>query len=302
MSAWLSHHWHAFALALKRLAITPLGTLLSVAVIGIAFSLPAGIYVLLQNLQALSGQFPGEPQLSVFLRLDTDKEEIDDIETRLKQHSQVAGFRFVPKDSALEQFKESSGLTGIMEGLEQNPLPDAFIITANTSSPEALEALSAELAKLSQIEHVQLDSAWARRLESLLKLGRLAVLILAALLSFLLIAVAFNTIRLQILTMREEIEVAKLIGATKSFIRRPFLYFGALQGMVGGTAAWLIISLGIHLTDEPIKDLMQLYEVSFRLYHLSMRDSLSLLFFSAWLGWVGAWLSVANHLWKIEPR
>ena len=114
-------------------------------------------------------------------------------------------------------------------------------------------------------------------------------------------AVAFNTIRLQILTMRDEIEVAKLIGATNRFIRRPFLYFGAIQGMVGGAVAWLIISLAIHLIDEQLEQLMGLYEINFRLYHLSLEDSLSLLLFSAGLGWAGAWISVANHLWQIEP-
>ena len=58
MSVWLSHHFHAFALAFKRLA-APLGSLLSIGVIGIAFSLPAGIYVMLENLQAFSGRFFG---------------------------------------------------------------------------------------------------------------------------------------------------------------------------------------------------------------------------------------------------
>jgi cell division transport system permease protein len=219
----------------------------------------------------------------------------------LKQDPQVASFRFISRENALEQFKQGSGLSDVIDGLERNPLPDAFVIVAKDLSPEALDALHAELAQLPQVEHVQLDSAWAKRLDSILKLGRLAVFMLGALLSFSLIAVAFNTIRLQILTMREEIEVAKLIGATKGFIRRPFLYFGAIQGMVGGAAAWLIISLGIHLTDEQLKSLMELYEVNFKVYHLSMEDSLSLLLFSALLGWAGAWLSVTNHLWRIEP-
>ena len=136
-----------------------------------------------------------------------------------------------------------------------------------------------ELGNFRKIEHVQVDSAWAKRLDALLKLGRLAVWMLAALLSFSVMAVAFNTIRLQILTMRDEIEVAKLIGATNGFIRRPFLYFGALQGMVGGAVAWLIISLAIHLIDEQLEELMGLYEINFRLYHLSLEDSLSLLLF-----------------------
>ncbi|MBA4143651.1 MAG: ABC transporter permease [Nitrosospira sp.] len=302
MMGWFSHHVYAFAVAVKRLARAPLVSLLSISVIGIAFSLPAGIYVLLENLQSLSTQFSGAPQLSLFLSLDANEEDVEEIQSRLKQHPHVASFSFVSKDSALEQFKQGTGLADVMDGLERNPLPDAFVISARNSSPEALDALRAELANLPQIELAQLDSAWAKRLDALIKLGRAGVLMLAALLSFSLVAVAFNTIRLQILTMRDEIEVAKLIGATKGFIRRPFLYFGAIQGMVGGAAAWLIIFLGIYLTDQQLKNLMELYEMNFRLYHLSLEDSLSLLLFSAWLGWTGAWLSVANHLSQIEPR
>jgi cell division transport system permease protein len=302
MSAWLSHHLYAFALAFKRLGGAPIGSLLSIGVIGIAFSLPAGVYVMLENLQAFSERFSGTPQLSLFLKLEANKADVAEVESRLKQSPDVASFRFVSRDQALEQFKQGSELADVLEGLVRNPLPDAFVIVAKTSSPEALDALRGELGKFPQIEHVQVDSAWARRLDALLKLGRLAVWMLAALLSFSVIAVAFNTIRLQILTMRDEIEVAKLIGATNRFIRRPFLYFGALQGMVGGAVAWLIISLAIHLIDEQLEQLMGLYEINFRLYHLSLEDSLSLLLFSAGLGWAGAWISVANHLWQIEPQ
>ena len=302
MSVWLSHHFHALAAAIRRLTRTPTGSLLSIAVIGIAFSLPAGIYVLLENLQSLSGQFSGAPQLSLFLKLDADSEAVAEIESRLKQHPDVGRFTFIPKGAALEQLKQSNDWGDVMDGLERNPLPDAFVLSTRNISPERLEALRTELVKLPQVEHAQLDSAWAKRLDALLKLGRAGVLMLAALLSFSLVAVAFNTIRLQIMTMRDEIEVSKLIGATRGFIRRPFLYFGAIQGAVGGAAAWLIISWGIHMADEQLKHLMNLYEVNFRLYHLSLEDSLSLLLLSALLGWIGAWLSVTYQLGRIEPQ
>jgi len=302
MSVWLAHHWHAFVLALKRLAGAPIGNLLSITVIGIAFSLPAGIYMLLGNLQAFSGQVSGVPQLSLFLEEDANTGEVEQIESRLKHHPQVASFEFISRDSALEQFKRGSGLADVIDSLDQNPLPDAFLMNARNLSPGALEELRMELQGWPKVEHVQLDSAWANRLDALLRLGRLAVLMLAALLGFALVAVTFNTIRLQILTKRDEIEVSKLIGATNGFIRRPFLYFGAMQGLAGGVAAWLIIYLGIHLMDDELRDLMQLYEMNFRLYHLPIEESLGLLLFSACLGWTGAWLSVANHLWQVEPR
>jgi cell division transport system permease protein len=139
-------------------------------------------------------------------------------------------------------------------------------------------------------------------LEALLKFGRLAVFILAAMLSFALIAITFNTIRLQILTQREEIEVSKLIGATNGFIRRPFLYFGLVQGLFGGIASWLIVAVCLQLLNYSLAGLTQLYATTFTLAHLSLGDSLSLLVFAAYLGWLGAWLSVSQHLWQIEPK
>ena len=101
---------------------------------------------------------------------------------------------------------------------------------------------------------------------------------------------------------KDEIEISKLIGATDSFIHRPFLYFGTIQGLAGGIAAWLIVTFFIGALNEELGVLAGLYEVDIHLQHLSLQDSLSLLLFSAWLGWLGARISVANHLWQIEPR
>ena len=77
MNTWLSHHWHAFFLALLRLVGSPLASLLNIIVIGVAFSLPAGVYMLIGNVQSFSGQLSGAPQLSVFLKLGTSKGAIE---------------------------------------------------------------------------------------------------------------------------------------------------------------------------------------------------------------------------------
>jgi cell division transport system permease protein len=302
MKVWLSHHSSALVQALRRLAGAPLGSMLSITVIGVAFSLPAGIYVLLQNLNTIGGHVSGIPKMSLFLKLDANQDEVAQIESSLSRHPGIASFEFVSKETALARFTQESGLADIAGSLEKNPLPDAFVVSAASHSAQRLEELEAEILKWPAIEHVQLDSAWAERLEALLKLGLIAALILAGLLSFALVAITFNTIRLQILTRWDEIEVSKLIGATNGFIRRPFLYFGAIQGMAGGVAAWLIIFLAIFLLDDELRHLMQLYEVDFRLHHLSRTDSASLLGFSACLGWIGAWLSVSSHIRQIEPR
>jgi len=302
IKAWFWHHLDSLHVTIARLARTPVVTLLNVGVIGIALALPVGLYGARANLPGLAHTLAADPQLSVLLALDAGRADADRIAARLKNHAGVREARFVPREQALKELKASTGLADVVDSLPQNPLPDAFVVLPRDRQPDALEKLRDEVRAWPKVAHVQLDTAWARRLEAGLKLARLAVWLMATLFAFALVAVTFNTIRLQILTRREEIEVSKLIGATDPFIRRPFLYFGALQGFAGGIAAWVIIWAGIGLLNGALADLAQLYAARLELQHLGPEDSLSLLAFSAGLGWFGSWLSVKQHLAGIETR
>jgi len=302
MKSWLRHHLHVMQFTLNKMRTAPVSSLLNVLVIGVTLSLPTGGYVLLQNLQSLTDKLVGSPQLSIFLNMNVSPEEIARYSKQLEQHSGISRVEFVPREEALLQLQRSTGLADVTGGLPQNPLPHAFIVYPEKKDAQSMEALRGELRSWPKFEHVQLDSAWARKLEALLNFARLAVLILAILLSFALVAITFNTIRLQILTQREEIEVSKLIGASNSFIRRPFLYFGLTQGLLGGCVAWLIITVSLTLLNLSLSDLTHLYASNFNLHHLSTSDSLTLLLFSTYLGWLGAFLSVSQHLWQIESR
>lgn len=286
----------------RRMFASPLAGILNILVIGIALSLPAGMYLLLQNAQGLVEKLSDTPQISLFMNTESKPDDIDKLRKQLEQHPAIARVEFVPRAQALEQLKQSTGLADVIGGLQQNPLPDAFTVYPKRSAAQSLDELRTELAKLPKVELAQLDSEWAYKLEALLKFGRVVVLILASLLSLALVAITFNTIRLQILTQREEIEVSKLIGATNGFIRRPFLYFGAMQGLLGGITAWLIITVSLLLLNYQLGTLAHLYASQFTLHPLSLGDSLTLLLFSMYLGWLGAWLSVARHLSQIEPR
>jgi cell division transport system permease protein len=295
-------HIGVFTLILRRLASAPVASALNIIIIGIALSLPVGGYVLLKNVQSISTRMNSAPQISVFLNMNTTPDDVSHISKQLKNMAAIDRIEFVPRELALKQLQQSTGLADVIGGFTQNPLPDAFILYPTLVDANSLESLRDELKSWPKFEHVQLDSAWAHKLEAALRFGRFAVLILAALLSFALIAITFNTIRLQILTQRDEIEVAKLIGATNSFIRRPFLYFGFMQGLLGGAVAWLIIATSLLALNFSLSGISQLYASNFSLQLLSLGDSLTLLGFSAYLGWLGAWLSVSQHLWQIEPR
>ena len=302
MIHWLTTHWHTFLFALQRLLNTPMASLLTAAVMGITLSLPAGLYTLLQNVDSLAPNIQAEPQISLFLSLTATKNDVSQIETLLRQNTGIKSFRFVSRDQALNELKQNPGLSQIATSLERNPLPDAFIILPGNNTPQELEKLHDELRALPNVAHTQLDSAWAKRLHALLRLGQQAILILAFLLGFALIAITGNTIRLQILTQREEIEVSKLIGATDAFIRRPFLYHGALQGLAGGIAAWMIVTLSIVLLNNNIAELAQLYSSDFQLQSLSLSESLIMLGISTLLGLFGAYGAVWRSLKNIQPQ
>ena len=302
MSTWLRQHRQAIAAAFGKLAAQKSASMLNALVIGIALSLPAGGYALLASLRNVALGAALEPQLSVFLRAETTRPAADALGARLKDDARVADVRFVSREQALKELQAIEGLAEVLAALSRNPLPDAFVLRPKIADGAQLDALAKELLALPGVAHVQVDSAWARRLAALAGTARLAVALLATLLAFGLIAITFNTIRLQILTQRAEIEISKLIGATDAFIRRPFFYLGALQGLAGGLVALAILHASLAALNVGVAELAASYGSAFRLGYPGLGDSIAVVLFTAALGWFGALLSVSKYLLEIEPK
>lgn len=296
MNAWFVQHLAALRLASRRLLGAPLNTLLSALAIGVALALPAGGQMLLGNALRLAQSSAPQPQLSIFMDVTADSKTVNAFGERLRQHRQVAKVEFLPKEDTLNRMKTSASFKDVIEVLGRNPFPDAFVLTPRDDRPTAMEALAAEMRKQPKVEHVQLDSAWVQRLDALLRLGRSSLTVLAALLGAGLIAITFNIIRLQVLTMKAEIEVSRLLGATDGYIRRPFIYFGTLLGLLGGSVAWLLVAATAQGLRAPLTELAQLYGLSLEFSGLNLTDSGILLLLAAGLGWMGASLSLYQHL------
>jgi cell division transport system permease protein len=292
MRNWLYLHTRSFLHALSRLGGQPLGTLLSALVMGIALALPAGGFLLLDNIASLARGVSGTPEISLFL---DETAETAVIERFLLAEQDLASFRFVSRDEALKQL-EGNGLGDVLGGLNANPLPDAYVVTLRGDDPGLFETLSARMQGWPGVAHVQLDSAWVKRLSALLALGRTVVLMLAVLLGLALVIVTFNTIRLQILTQKSEIEVSRLLGATDRFIRRPFYWFGSLQGILGGLMALGAVWAGVTVLAEPVAAVAETYGALVILSGPDWLESLAVVAFAAFLGWLGAAISVRRHL------
>ena len=298
MSRYLAQHLAALQGALRRLAAAPLNAVLSLLVIGVALALPSAGWLIIDNLGAVTGSASGVQQISVFMAVDASKKEIGEIESRLTA-AKPGNWRLVSRDDALKQLQAAEGMAEIVASLPRNPLPDAFVVEPVDTQPQAMERLAKTFAGWPKVAHVQLDSAWVKRFDAFLRIGQLAITLLAGLLGGALVTVTFNTIRLQILAQAAEIEVAKLIGATDAFISRPFHYFGALQGALGGLFAALLVALGGQLLAAPVDELIALYGGSFVLHGLSAAHAGALMAIGGALGWLGAQLSVAIHLRRL---
>jgi cell division transport system permease protein len=299
MKVWFVHHLHSLKTAAAQFRSAPLATLFTVLVIGVAVALPTGLFVLLDNLDRAAGGIKPQAEVTLFLKQGISEPQGRELASRLAQAADVAGVRFISRTEGLGKL-EAAGLADITAGLPDNPLPHSLVLKPREETPAALQALGDRLKALPEAERVLLDTDWVKRLAALMALGRDLVLMLAAMLGLALAAITANTIRLQIYAQRDEIEVARLIGATDRFIRRPFLYFGGIQGLVGGLAGWALVMVGLRLIEGSVTQVASAYGADFTLRGLGPLEFLAVLGLSAGLGWLGAFFAVGQTLRKVE--
>ncbi len=297
MSAWLRGHTEACRRAIVRMWAQPLVTGLSIFVIAIALLLPLGLYSLFANVSDAASRLNTTPNVNVYLQVSATIEEARTAEARLKSGTNTAEVKFVSRETALADMKKRANVADLINGLESNPLPHAFAIKPKSTTPEALAEMKEAISKLPNVELVVMDFEWANKLARFARFAERLVLLLAALLAAAVVFVTGNTIRLQMLTQKEEISVARLIGATKRFVRRPFLYFGALQGALAGVlAAGAVFGLSTWLGIE-VNALAASYGADFALRAPTLSQAGVVMGIGALLGWIGAYVSV-SMFWR----
>jgi cell division transport system permease protein len=238
--------------------------------------------------------------------MDASREQAQGLATTMRSllKDNRAKIVFVPREKALETLKDKSGLSDVLAALGDNPLPDSYVLkldgVSSATAAAHVDAVAQSLRALPEVESVQVDSAWVKRLAALLGVLRLVLLLLAITLGMVVIAVVFNTTRLQVLTQREEIAVSKLLGATDNFIHRPFYYTGALLGLCAGGVALGAVALSLQPLNAAIAEFARLYASEFQLAALPPLGLAGLLAISAALGLAGAMLSVQRHLSRLS--
>lgn len=304
LTGWALWHSHCLVYTLGQLANTPLNTLLIAAVIGIALALPAGLFVLLDNAQGLSRSWESAAQISVFLKPEVSDAEAAELAKTLQARSELANVRVITREQAFQEYQQLSGFEDALEVLgNENPLPATLVLqlTQGQATSAGIDRLLEALGTKPQVESAQFDFDWLRRLFAIMEVIRRAVTVIGVLLGVGVLLIVGNTIRASVEQRREEIEVAKLLGATNAFIRRPFLYTGLWYGLLGGVIACVFVAIALGLLQGPVRQLAALYRSDFSLSIISVDTVLSIWMIGAFLGVLGSWLAVGRHLVAIEP-
>ena len=302
LDSWRHHHVDSARDAGKRMLGTPGSSIMTVLVIAIALSLPAGLSVLLDNLRAVTSGWDGNAHLSAFLQMDVDEAQQRDIASQWRTRDDVQRVEVVTREQALEEYKALSGFGDALDALPDNPLPPLIIVYPDSTAPEALERLQQDLAATPNVDVVQLDLEWVRRLYAMIDLGARVIAALSLALGLAVVLVVVNTIRLAIESRREEIVVVKIVGGTDGFVRRPFLYTGFWYGLAGGVLAVILLQGALWYISTPVDSLVALYQSDYRMAGLDAEAVFTLPVFAGLLGLTGAWLAVSRHLKDIEPQ
>ena len=303
IAEYFKRHAQTLVFTLGRLYQRPVATGLTVLVIGITLALPAGLHLVIQNINAVGYSWEGTLNASLFLADSTDESRARQIASEIRARESVRGTTYISRQQALEEFQALSGFGEALELLEENPLPAVIVVQFKTTqSPEVIDAVMREISDLPDVVQAKLDHQWLDRLFAILATVQRAAVLIAGLLGVAVVLTVGNTIRLDIENRRDEIVIMKLVGASDAFVRRPFLYTGFWYGLLGGVTALILLGIGVSLMAGPAGQLAALYQSSFVISGLGFGRSLLLLVLGIGLGWFGAAWTVARHLGAIVPR
>jgi len=301
--AYFSRHAQTMVGSLGRMVGQPFATLMTMGVIAMALALPLLLNLLLSNVHTAAGNWSDAFDLSVYMDKAVSANRVASIAKQLRQRGDVAAVRVITAEQALAEFRRDSGFGEALDALSDNPLPDTLIVTPTlaASTPPGTNALKEAIGALADVHTVQLDTEWVKRLYAILDILRRVVLMTGALLGAGVVIIVGNTIRLDILNRRAEIEVMKLVGASDGFARRPFLYSGVWYGLGGGLMALTLVAIAEGLLSKPVDTLAKLYGSQFHLQGLKFSTGLGVLVLALSLAWIGSWFAATRHIRRIDP-
>ena len=195
------------------------------------------------NLESAAENWSERVQVTVYFDKELTTQDQSAFRAKISALSGVSRVGYVTRDEALKRFKSRlRGQETLLEGVRPEVLPTSFEIALKRSHRDttSVENFVTELKRIPGITEVQYGEEWVRRFNSFLNFMRLLGALLGGFLVIAVIFIVSNTIKLTIYSRRDELEVMALVGATRFFIKVPFLLEGLIQGSVGS-----LLSVGL---------------------------------------------------------
>lgn len=232
--------------ALRGLRASPVTTSIAVLTIAAALVLAGGFGLLVTNMGDLLARFGAELHVVAYLEAGLGDDELRALAASVSTVEGVEDVKIVSKAEALDRFRESVGGAALLEGLADNPLPASLEVALQPRdrTPEGVAIVVGALSGLPGISELAHGQEWVEgyaRFASLVRAGSLGLGLILAVAALMIVA---NTIRLAVYSREDESEILLLVGASRSFVRIPFLLEGALQGAIGGALAVGLLYLG----------------------------------------------------------
>jgi len=289
-----------FANALRGVRQASTTSLLAVFTIAVVLVLVGSASLLVANMTGILDDFGAELQLTAYLDGDLPEAELPDLAERVAGAPGVASVVVVTKEEALERFERIAGGGALLEGLDENPLPASLEIELrpDARTGESLAILRAALDDLPGIEELAHGEEWIEGYTRAVALIRGAAWGIGLVLGLAALLIVANTIRLAFYARRDELDILALVGASRTFVRVPFLLEGTLQGMLGGLLALLIVFGGYELLLPQLRYGLELLVGRAELSFFTWSESLSLVASGAGLGLLGAMTALAG--WRGE--
>jgi len=265
-------------------------SLLAVLTIAVVLVLVGSASLLVENMTGILDEFGEELQLTAYLDDSLTEADLSPLAERVAAAPGVEHVEVVTKEQALERFERIAGGAELLAGLEENPLPASLEIylLPEARNAEAMAVLRESLDGLPGVDGLTLGQEWIEgyaRAVSLVRGGALGIGIVLGLAALLIVA---NTIRLAFYSRRDELDILALVGASRTFVRVPFLLEGTLQGLLGGLVALVIVYGAYELLLPQLRFGLELVVGRAELRFFTTSESIRLVVSGAALGLLGS--------------
>lgn len=279
----------------------PLGNILTLAVVSIALAMPACLYLLGKNVAGAAEDVASPSQVSAYLVESMPDARVMVLKDEIETWPLVKEVEYISPQQGLSDLSQYAGFDKALSLLSGYALPGVLVITPDSELKSDIQSIAKEVREQQDVTDVRLDEDWLARLDAIKTLASIIVITLTVLMLGAVFLIVGNTLRFNVLANKDEIQTMKLIGATDSFILRPYLYTGMWFGVLGAIIAWLVTTVMTFVMNSAVEELAALYDSQFRLNGLNWDESLLLIITGSLIGCVAARISAQRHLKEIEP-